>query len=141
MASRTFTAQVAAFADLTRKKMELVVKQSAQDVFEAAQTPKASGGRMPVDSGFLRNSMVAGLNGSTAMTGADAYVMAIAGMDLGDSVFGGWTAKYALRMEYGFTGTDALGRTYNQQGNFFALSAAQQWQAIVAQNAAKARAL
>jgi hypothetical protein len=139
--AKTFTAQMQDFADLTKQKMELVFKQSAQDVGEIAQAPKAGGGNMPVDTGFLRNSMVAGLNGSTSLSGADAYVLAIAGAELGDSVFMGWTAAYALRMEYGFVGTDAAGRTYNQPGNFFAANAAQQWQAIVAKNAAKARAL
>lgn len=139
--AKTFTAEVERFADLTRRKMELVFKQSAQDVFEIAQTPKANGGNLPVDTGFLRNTFVSGLNGTTSATGPDAYVMTIAGAELGDSVIGGWTAAYALRMEYGFTGTDASGRSYNQQGNFYALGAARQWQAIVARNAAKARSL
>jgi hypothetical protein len=137
----TFTAQMEKFADLTKRKMELVFKQSAQDVFEAAQKPKAQGGNLPVDTGYLRNTFVAGANGATNLSGADAYVLAIAGADLGDSVFGGWTAAYALRMEYGFVGTDSRGRTYNQAGNFFALSAAQQWSAIIARNVAKAQAL
>ena len=137
----TFTAQLEKFADLSRKKMELVFKQSAQDVFETAQAPKAQGGNMPVDTGFLRNTFVAGANGAQNLTGPDAYVLAIAGADLGGSVFGGWTAAYALRMEYGFVGTDSRGRTYNQPGNFFALNASQQWQAIVARNVAKAQAL
>jgi hypothetical protein len=39
-------------------------------------------------------------------------------------------------MEHGFTGADALGREYNQVGNFFMLGAAQEWQAIVDRNAA-----
>lgn len=130
--TKTFTAQVKAFEELTKEKLELVVKQSAQDVFSIAQTPVAQGGNMPVDTGFLRNSFVSGLNGSTSLTGPDAYVAAIAGMELGDSVFGGWTASYALHVEYG---------TSRMAGRHFALSAFQQWQAIVNGNAAKAAAL
>lgn len=137
----TFTAQIADFAAKAQRKAELVLKQSAQDVFEIAQTPKAQGGNLPVDTGFLRNSFVAGLNGSTNLTGPDAYTLAIAGMELGDSLFGGWSANYARRMEYGFIGTDSRGRTFNQAGNHFALNAAQQWQAIVQRNAEKARNL
>lgn len=137
----TFTVQMQAFADLTKAKLELVFKASAQDVFEIAQRPKALGGNIPVDTGFLRNSFVSGLNGSTALSGPDAFVAAIASAELGDAVFGGWTAAYARRMEYGFTGTDSRGRTYNQAGNHFALNAVQQWQQIVARNAEKARAL
>lgn len=125
--AQTFTAQVKAFADKAKASAEAVVKQSAQEVFEIAQTPVAQGGNMPVDTGFLRNSMVAGLNGSTSLSGPDAYVLAIAGMELGDSVFGGWTANYARHVEYGARGLP---------GRHFALNAARQWQAIVAKNAA-----
>lgn len=128
----TFTAQIKAFADRTQEKIEAVVKQSAQEVFSIAQTPKAQGGRMPVDTGFLRNSLIASLNGSTVGGGADAYVLAVAGAELGDTIFAGWTANYARFMEYGTSKTPA---------NFFMLSAAQQWQAIVARNAALVRNL
>lgn len=121
-----FTAQIKAFADQSKEKIEAVVKQSAQEVFSIAQTPKAQGGRMPVDTGFLRNSMMAELNGASVGGGADAYVLAVAGMDLGDVIFAGWTANYARHQEYG---------TSRMPGNFFMLSAAQQWQAIVARNA------
>lgn len=127
-----FTAQIAAFAEDAKRKMELVVKQSAQDVGDLAQLPVAKGGNMPVDTGFLRNSLVAGLNGTTSLNGPDAYVLAIAGMELGDSVLFGWTANYARYVEYG---------TQGRAGRFFMLNAAQQWQAIVARNAEKARAL
>ena len=122
----TFTAQIKAFTDRAKEKMETVVKQSAQEVYSIAQTPKARGGRMPVDTGFLRNSLVAELNGSTVSGGADAYTLAVAGMELGDTVFAGWTAEYARHMEYG---------TSKTPGNFYMLSAAQQWQAIVKRNA------
>ncbi len=134
MTTRSFTAKIKAFRDLTEQKLEFVVKESAQDVFEIAQTPKAQGGRMPVDTGFLWNdSFVAAVNGMVVSQGkADGYVLAIAGMELGDTVFGGWTAKYAKFVEYG---------TSRMAGSFFALNAAQQWQAIVTRNAAKARAL
>lgn len=128
----TFTAQIKAFADRTQEKIEAVVKQAAQEVFSIAQTPKAQGGRMPVDTGFLRNSLIATLNGSTVGGGADAYVLAVAGAELGDTIFAGWTANYARFMEYGTSKTPA---------NFFMLSAAQQWQAIVAKNAALVRNL
>lgn len=130
--AKVFAAKVKQFADLTREKLELVVKQSAQDMYSIAQTPVAQGGRMPVDTGFLRNSFVSGLNGTTNLTGPDAYVTAIAGMELGDTVFGGWTAEYARYVEDG-----AMGRP----GRFYALGAAQEWQRLVEINAQKARNL
>lgn len=128
----TFTAQIKAFADKSKEKIEAVVKQSAQEVFSIAQTPKAQGGRMPVDTGFLRNSLIAELNGAKVAGGADAYVLAVAGLELGDVVFAGWTANYARHMEYG---------TSKTPGNFYMLSAAQQWQQIVARNAELVRNL
>lgn len=127
-----FTAQMQAFADRAKEKLELVVKQSAQDVGDLAQRPVAKGGNMPVDTGFLRNSLVSGLNGTTSLSGPDSYVLAIAGAELGDSIFFGWTANYARYVEYG---------TQGRAGRFFMLNAAQQWQAIVSRNAEKARAL
>ncbi len=131
----TFAAQIRAFADRSKEKIEAVVKQSAQEVFSIAQTPKAQGGRMPVDTGTLRGSLTMTLNGSTVAGGSDAYVLAVAGMELGDTIFGGWggpAAGYARLMEYG---------TSRTPGNFYMLSAAQQWQAIVSRNAELVRNL
>lgn len=135
-----FAAQLDKWANQTSRDLELIFKESAQELFSKAQTPVAQGGNMPVDTGFLRNSFVSGLNGSTSLTGPDAYVAAIAGAKLGDVVFGGWTAKYAARIEFGFSGQDSLGRTYNQDGRGFARKAAMEWQQIVQRNAAKVRA-
>lgn len=136
----TFTAQMEAFATRAKEKMTLVVKQSAQDVFELATTTQpgveATGGKfevgkVPVDTGNLINSFQIGLNGGRGgnVGGVD---LVIAGMKLGDSVTGVFTAAYAREVEYG---------TSKMAGRFYVLSAAQQWQNIVSRNAAKARAL
>lgn len=130
-------ANIRQWTEKAKRNAERIVKQSIQDVSEIAQTPKAQGGRMPVDTGFLRNSFQAGLNGTTALTGPDVYGAVVAGMEMGDTFYGGWTAEYALRMEKGFIGEDALGRTYNQPGNFFMDGALMQWQQINDRNAAK----
>jgi hypothetical protein len=127
--AQSFEAQVTAFVAKTKQRVEAVFKASAQEVFSIAQTPVAQGGAMPVDTGFLRNSLVAGLNGSTAMSGPDSYVVAIAGATLGDTIEGGWTASYARYVEYG---------TRGRAGRRFAGQAAAQWQQIVA---AQSRAL
>lgn len=138
--TQNFTAQIDAFVLKAKQKAEAVLKESAQEVFRLAQTPQPGvgetggsfeTGKIPVDTGALRNSFVSGLNGSTALAGPDGYVGIIAGMELGDSIFGGWTMEYARAIEYG---------TANMAGRFFAGNAARQWQAIVAANAAKAAA-
>lgn len=130
--AQSFEAQVSAWVAKSQRRIEAVFKQSAQEVFSTAQKPVAQGGNMPVDTGFLRNSLISGLNGSTSLTGPDSYTLAIAQAKLGDSVFGGWTANYARPVEYGARG---------RQGRRFAGQAAAQWQAIVKRNAAKLRAM
>ena len=136
----TFTAQMQAFTTRAKEKMTLVVKQSAADVFELATTTQpgveATGGsfevgKVPVDTGNLINSFQIGLNGGQGGN-AGGVDLVIAGMKLGDSVTGVFTAAYAREVEYG---------TSKMAGRFYVLSAANQWQAIVSRNAAKARAL
>jgi hypothetical protein len=131
MAVKSFSASVNAFAGKTKRQMREVFVESVQDVVEIAQTPKGKGGRMPVVTGNLRNSLASGLNGSFGNVGADSYSVTLTGLELGDVARFAWTAPYARRMELGFSGTDSLGRNYEQSGNFFVGSAAAQWPQIV----------
>jgi len=126
--AESFSAQVNAYVSETIERSTAVFKQSAQDVIADAQTPTGKGGRMRVDTGFLRNSHVSGLNGSTSLSGADSYVLTIAGAKLGDSITGGWTADYAIPREFGARG---------QAPDFFARGAAQKWQQFVDANSRK----
>lgn len=136
---QTFNAQVASHVAKYRQRLEAVFKQSAQDVIEQAQEPQPSVkltggsfeiGKIPVDTSFLRNSLIAGLNGSSSLTGPDSYVLAVASAVLGDTIQAGWIAEYARDVEYG---------TSKMAGRFFMRSAAQNWQAIVTENAARLR--
>ena len=122
----SFEAAVRRWTAKTLRNYELVAKQSFQDVLEIAQTPVAQGGRMRVDTGFLRNSLASALNGSTMLTGADSYILAVGAFELGDVIEAGWTASYARPREYGARG---------QPPDFFMRNAAQQWQDIVDRNA------
>lgn len=128
--TKTFAAQLADIRGLTIKRIEAVAKQSIQDVVDDMQTPKAKGGRMPVDTGFLRNSLVSGLDGSFGPPGADSYTGVIAGMEIGQVARFGYTAEYAIHQELG---------TSKMAGNHFMGGAAAKWPAYVAANAAKAR--
>lgn len=67
----------------------------------------------------------------------DDYGAIIAQLRIGDRLYMGFQAPYAHRLEYGFTGTDSLGRKYNQSGRHFVGSAALRWDTIVAEQAAK----
>lgn len=139
MTAYTF-ANLDAWARQTKARMDAVVKGSTQEVCRIAQTPRGKGGRLPVDTGFLRNSFQSSLNGSTSLTGGDSYVLVAASMEAGDVAQFGWTAAYARRVNYGFVGADKLGRNYNQQGAHFLEGATVQWPGIVAAEVAKAKA-
>lgn len=56
---------------------------------------------------------------------------------LGQVVYLGFQAAYARRLNHGFVGEDELGRSYNQAGYHFVEGVAQQWQRIVAEEAAR----
>ncbi|MCF6371050.1 phage tail terminator-like protein [Rhizobium halophilum] len=84
MAPKSFSLSVRQFADRTTAQMRDVFAESVQDVVEMAQLPKARGGRMPVDTGALRNSLASGLNGSFANEGADSYVVTLSGVQIGE---------------------------------------------------------
>jgi hypothetical protein len=104
------------------------------------QTPKAKGGKLPVKTSFLRNSLKSSLSGGAGATGPASHIMVAASMKSGDTATFTYTAAYARRVNSGFTGTDSLGRSYNQQGAFFVEGAIDQWPALVRASVAKAKA-
>ena len=141
-------AQVPALISAYKNRMDAVVKQSTQDVCKLAQTPQVSWkertggpeqGKIPVDLENLRNSFTSSLNGGGETSGEDSWQGVVTSMKAGDVADFGWTAEYAARINYGFTDTDSLGRTYNQTGAHFLEGATDQWQSIVAKNVARVR--
>ena len=124
-----FAAQVSRFVRQTEARMDTVVKESAQRVISIAQTPRSEGGRMPVVTGFLRNTGSVAVNvvpsGPARNQSSDAgewdigdTQLTIANARPGDTIYFGWSAIYARRMEekYGFVEAVAM-----------------QWPSIVAQ--------
>lgn len=131
MAETQFEATIDAWVQKSEDRMLMVMRESVQDVVDKAQLPKAKGGRMPVDTGFLRNSLISGLNGSFSASGASSYALIIAGMDLGDEARFAWTAAYAFAQHFGSGG---------RAGNFWVDYAVEDWQGIVDRNTARAKA-
>ncbi|RLK53451.1 hypothetical protein BCL79_2758 [Stenotrophomonas rhizophila] len=125
-----FGDQVKAFAEKAKQRQLAIFRESAQQVMEEANTPEGDGGKMPIDTGFLRNSAVASTEGPPDGTGGDPSLV-FSAVELGQTVWAGWTAAYALRMEHGFYGEDSLGRVYAQPGKGFMRSATQNWIFIV----------
>lgn len=93
-----------------------------------------NGGNVPVKTGNLARSLLA-KTGSMPST-VDIPTGGFAGQDIGPvllnwepggTLYLGYQAVYARRQNYGFAGTDSLGRTYNQAGFGFVEKAAAKW--------------
>jgi hypothetical protein len=125
--------------------LEAVVKESTQEIVRLVKVPVMSGGNMPIDTSFLQNSLV-GVKGEEVppmdpeanpnkrpvpFENAAAIEAIIANWQPGESMSFGFIASYAARQNYGFTGTDSLGRNYNQSGRHFVELAIQQWPVVV----------
>ena len=63
-----------------------------------------------------------------------------AGLQLDQTVWLGYQAIYARRLNYGFVGQDSLGRNYNQAGAHFVEGAIAEWPSIVASAISKIKA-
>jgi hypothetical protein len=129
--NKKFVADVKAFRDLSAEKMLAVARQSIQDVMREAQSPVAQGGSMPVDTGFLRNSLVSSVEGGSGAKGGDSYTLAIAQLQLGDVIEFAWTADYAIPRHY-MVGV-------GQGGGLWRDRAAQKWPTYVAANVQRAQ--
>ncbi|MFK0273653.1 HK97 gp10 family phage protein [Ensifer sp. NPDC090286] len=144
MTTLSFSAAVAQWADKVEGAVDAVFKESVQEVVEEMQTPVGQGGRMRVDTGFLRASLLASSTSMPAIvasanpvagTGYSAdfaqIEAVIAGADIGDTLYFGYTASYAGHREYGASGQPADG---------FVRMAAQNWPIIVDRKAAELKA-
>jgi hypothetical protein len=128
----------------TERKMRKVVIDSLTDVCREAQNSaqgKSAGGtliegRIPVVTADLINSFTSEV-GSLKTKGHASYAVALAGFDIGETATFSWDIDYAARVNYGFTGTDSEGRTYNQSGWFFLTRAVEKWPQFVASNVKK----
>ncbi len=102
-------------------------------------------GRLPVDTGNLRRSFMASSTAMPTIKAADTEFaeadisLVIGGAALGSTIFMGFQAEYAMRLEYGFVGTDSAGRLFNQSGYGFLHAAIQRWPQIVQAAEAKVR--
>lgn len=144
--TKSFSAQIEDWVRKSNDRMTAVFRTAAQDVANDVRKPKADGGHMPIDTGNLRRSFSVSTDampqtkeGEFSDQGAQITI-SIASAEIGDTLYMGFQAVYAARMEYGFDGTDSLGRTYKQPGNGFVRLTAQRWPEIVDQAAAKVKA-
>lgn len=129
----TFAADVEAWVRESEEVMVNVMRASINDAVVMSQKPRGQGGKMPVDTGFLRSSGLGSLNGWPSgpderpgngpfAWDGESITTTLAGMTVGDTFYFGWTAVYALRQE-----------TYNG----FMETTQQKWQSIVNVNIGK----
>lgn len=104
-----------------------------------------SGGNLPIKTGNLARSLLAQtgsmpmtVSGKTDFAGQDIGVTLL-NWTPGERLYLGFQAAYARRQNYGFVGTDSLGRNYNQSGFAFVEKAAAKWPFIVEAAAMKVK--
>lgn len=137
-AYKSFSAEVDDIIATVDARMTALMRQSLQDVINNAQTPTAKGGRMRVDTGFLRASGQASLTGmpsgpargESKVKGAykseadyantASVTVSLTKLKVGASFYFGWTANYAR---------------YRELYDGFLEGALNQWHRIVAFNA------
>lgn len=107
----------------------------------------------PVLTGNLRNSLTASVGGGQQMvtgpgnnaqdntfrSGAETSIANIMNAKLGDRITYAYAAPYADRLNYGFTGTDSLGRHYNQPGRFWIQRVGAEYRSIMRAAATRLR--
>lgn len=131
-----FTAQINDWVGETNERIEAVFKKSTERTIEMMQRPVAKGGNMPVDTGFLRNSLQTSLNspilavlenpGIPVAYDGQGITLTILGAEVGDTIYAVYGANYAGFVEYGANG---------RPGRAFVRQAAAKWKSTVSQTA------
>lgn len=119
--SQEFSATVNKWVLESQRKLLAVFKTAVQSTMEEVQD------RTPVDTGYLRATLTASITGpitdltKNPVTGHNPgdppvytkpfnnYAFVIAGAELGDTIYGGFTANYAVYVEYGAQGRTGVG--------------------------------
>ena len=130
MVKYTF-AQLDQWTKKTEKRIDAVLKDATQSVVAVAQVTKAKGGRMPVDTGNLRNSLQSSIAGGAFAEGEASHILVAPQMKGGDVATFTWTAEYAAAVNNGNNG---------RPGAHFVEGAVDQWPAIVRASIRKAKA-
>src|SRR5690606_4721850 len=119
----SFAESVGSWASATEKRLSAVDKRAIEKLAVEMTRTKAEGGNVAVDTGNLYRSLLAS---TTAMpkTAAGPFpgsdiASVVATLRLNDTIWLGFQAKYARRINFRFVGADALGRVYNHPRNHF----------------------
>lgn len=129
------------FNEKTFERLKQTAKQATENVANEANTPGTSvakpqanaGGRLPVDTGNLRGSIRGAIDrmpsgkstGNTVQEGENSISAAVARWkpETGESIYIGWTANYARRMEYRYGFLRGAVENWDKQVEFAAKQA------------------
>ena len=156
MTDQKFEAQVSGWVKQSKRRMDAVRKESVQRLVTIAQTPVAKGGNMPIDTGFLRSSLLATTTaiprvgddyqdsavGKEGDAVSPTITVALAGWTPEQTLYLGWTAVYARAAHYGSesgVGVDERGGYTGRPARLWVTLAAQRWPQIVAEVARELR--
>ena len=134
MVRKSFEDSISDWVRKTENRMLAVFQLSCSYAVEEAQLPIGLGGRMRIDTGFLRASGTGSkvempkIN-VNAQPGTFTYAyqeseveLVLTTLKLGDTFYFGWTASYAAAREYGASG---------QEPDAFLRGAVGRWQEFV----------
>lgn len=130
----------------TEQRMTAVWRQSIDDLAEVMNRTRANGGRLPHLTGNLMRSLLASTSAMPATGEPGAQYagtdigLTTSGLQLDQTIWIGYQAIYARRLNYGFVGEDSLGRNYNQAGAHFVEGAIAEWPNIVRMAVSKIKA-
>ena len=126
--TRGFLSSVNKWTKETEERSLEAFQNGALDFYDELydNTPKLTGNMansLIVRNGGENTQTVTGPgltpNDGTFRSGASQSIAAIMSAKLGDRLSYIYQATYTRRQNYGFTGTDSLGRMYNQAGRFW----------------------
>lgn len=116
--NKNFNGKINKFVANTEQLMLDVTTNALQNLIEESSTPVEAGGKMPVDTGFLRLSGTGAINelpkgeteGRQRLPGEVGVIYksdpsgSVGGilpkLKLGDTFYYGWTARYAIYQEF-----------------------------------------
>lgn len=129
-----FADDVAAWAKQAERGMEQAFGRAVDLLAEEINTPRPAG-PLPHKDGNLMRSLRASTSPIPMGEPGEDYTaedvgLVTATLTADDQVFLGWRANYAHRQNYGFVGTDAAGRQYDQAGAHFIEHGVAQWDQI-----------
>ena len=139
-----FAGKINSWVSQTDERMNYVHREATWKLIKEMQNT------VPYKDGYLKASLSTSLN--LAPLPADVEAIGNPGTwneqvayDLvhdstyEDRIVSNYTMVYARRLEYGFTGTDSLGRSYNQPPRGWVRKAAQKWKRFVALSVQEAK--